>query len=96
MSGAPVYDGCQIFHPVLLIVLSLLCINCYHCYEWPPELAAQGDSSSHLGATGILAGIKFTNLHTRRMIYQIQPFWRAMRAASTRLAACNLAIASER
>jgi hypothetical protein len=42
MSGVPVYDGCQNFHPVLQIVLSLLCVNCYRCYELPPESAAQG------------------------------------------------------
>lgn len=96
MSGVLVYDGCQIFRSVLLIVLSLLCVDCYHCYELLPESTAQGDSSSHFGATGILGGIKFENLHTRWGIFQIHPFWRAMRAASTRLAAWSLAIASER
>lgn len=63
MSGALVYDGCQIFHPVVLILLLLL--GCYRCYELLQGLAAQGDSSSHFGATGIPGGIKFTNLHTR-------------------------------
>lgn len=65
MSGALVYDSCQIFHPVLLIVLSLLCFDCYHCYGVLPALAAQGDSSSHFAATGIAGEIKFKNLHTR-------------------------------
>lgn len=74
MSGTPFYDGCQIFHPVLLIVLSLLCIDCYHCYEWLPELGAQGILAAILALQEYQRGIKFTNLHTRRGIYHIHPF----------------------